>query len=160
MTETTAAAAPAMWISRQEAAKRLKVSERQVERLVARGAIAKRRLAKEPWQKTPTLLYSAADVKRFLEGERNSSANPLPARPGPNGGELAGILATMARASGEQRLKPWLSLREAAEYSGLPMAFLAHAAETGRIDAVNVSLGEKQKRWFFVRKALREPLGK
>jgi hypothetical protein len=50
-------------------------------------------------------------------------------------------------------MKPWLDLKAAADYSGLPAAYLVQAARDGSIRAVNVGTGAKAF-WRFNREAL------
>lgn len=50
-------------------------------------------------------------------------------------------------------IKPWLTLSEAVDYSGLPSTYLVQAARAGTIRAVNVGTGEKAF-WRFNREGL------
>ena len=64
-------------------------------------------------------------------------------------------LAEMFRAALPQSPapKPWLDLKGAVEYSGLPASYLLSQARAGKPWAINVG-SEKQARWRFNRDAL------
>ena len=66
---------------------------------------------------------------------------------------LAAHLARIAAAFPAPQPKPWLGLAEAAEYSGLPRAWLIAQARSGALRAVNVGQGTRE-RWRFNREAL------
>jgi hypothetical protein len=70
---------------------------------------------------------------------------------------FAGLAAHLARLSAAfpspPRPKPWLTLVEAVEFSGLPQAYLLTQARAGSIRAVNVGTA-KQQRWRFHRSSL------
>ena len=68
---------------------------------------------------------------------------------------FAGLAAHLARLgaafpSKPPALKPYVTLAEAVEYSGLPAAFLISQAREGSIDAVNVGKGKKEF-WRFAK---------
>jgi hypothetical protein len=71
---------------------------------------------------------------------------------------IAALAAHLARAfpfalrQPEPR-KPWLTLPEAADYSGLPASYLLAQARAASIRAINVGTA-KQQRWRFHRAAL------
>lgn len=50
-------------------------------------------------------------------------------------------------------VKPWLTLSEAVDYSGLPATYLVHEARARKIRAVNVGTGAKEF-WRFNREGL------
>jgi hypothetical protein len=66
---------------------------------------------------------------------------------------LAAHLARLAAAFPAAQAKPWLTLDEAAEYSGLPRAWLIAQARAGALRAVNVGQGTKEF-WRFNREGL------
>jgi hypothetical protein len=72
---------------------------------------------------------------------------------------FAVALATSIRAAlgveAPPRVKPWLDLKSAVDYSGLPSSYLVQAARTGTIRAVNVGNGAREF-WRFNRDALRK----
>lgn len=157
-TKTAAARRDDEWIPKADAAKRLGISIRQIENLTAKGRIRKRKMAKAAWEKTGRVVYAAADIEAIRSGERPAPAALVPvapAAPAPAGspGEPVAALAALARALGLPAPgKPWLSLREAADYSGLPARWLREAARAGKLRAQNV--GEKRERWMFPREGL------
>ena len=71
--------------------------------------------------------------------------------------DLAALLANLdahRRDYPEKQPKPWLTLEEAAEYSGLPASWLRARAEDASIQAVNVGSGTIKKLWRFNRDGL------
>lgn len=144
------------WIPKADAAKRLAISIRQIENLTAKGRIRKRKMAKAAWEKTGRVVYAAADIEAIRSGERPAPAAALvPVAPAPAGspGEPLAALTALARALGLPAPgKPWLSLREAADYSGLPARHLVESARSGQMRARNV--GVKRERWMFPREGL------
>jgi hypothetical protein len=79
-------------------------------------------------------------------------ANPVSQSIAPD--PFAGLAAHLAALSAAfpPPGKPWLSLREAAGYSGLPARWLRAAARAGKLRAQNV--GDKRERWMFPRDGL------
>jgi len=67
---------------------------------------------------------------------------------------LAAHLARLSAAYAPAEAVPWLSLRDAAKYSGLPRRYLLDAARDGALFARDVSVGGARSRWMFNREAL------
>lgn len=71
----------------------------------------------------------------------------------PDASRFQHFLAEVLRARTVDRLRPWLPLAEAAEYSGLPASYLLAQARAGTMRAVNVGSGTKEF-WRFHRAGL------
>lgn len=161
-TAVAAAAAPIDGLSKQEAAGLLECSVRNVERLAAAGQIRKITLPKAPGEKTAPVVYDRRDLEAVKRGE--TEAKPATVVGGSkaqttivNAGAaefVAHVAAALALPPAEPP-KPWLSISEAAAFSGLPAAFLrARAPELARAGAaVNVATGSRP-RWRILRKNL------
>ena len=105
---------PADCMSRSEAAERLGLSVRRVLELSARGLFA-RQLILDPVTKRRQSAFRAADVERFIERRKGI----VPPAPDP----------------------PWLTIEEAAVYSGLPVHYLERQIRDGRLGAIDVGIG-------------------
>jgi hypothetical protein len=167
------------WLNKKDAAELLGVNLRQLERRVAAGQVQKQVVERKPWQRASPVVFSRKDIEAILRGEPNqyarvvkqtaaapepaaeqveetavavngAPAHPPAAAPGLPWRELAVHLAAIA--SQKVTEKPWLSLTEAAQYSGLPLRWLRDRAKAGAIPAVNV--GVKRERWMFNREGL------
>lgn len=64
-------------------------------------------------------------------------------------------LITAARAGPPLEAKPWLTLAEAVEYSGLPEKFLLSRARDGAAFAIDVGAGGDRSYWRFSRDGLK-----
>lgn len=103
----------------------------------------------------------ALDVRSVLEVPAGSALGLVRS---PEGGDdmrsvalyLAQLVAG-ATASAQAPARPWLSVDEAAEYSGLPAAFLRRQAAAGVPWAVNVG-SDDRPRWRFNRDAMARPI--
>lgn len=155
-----AAAAKDEWIPKADAAKRLGISIRQIENLTAKGRIRKRKMAKAAWEKTGRVVYASADIDAIRSGERPAVAQQVSQSPAAAmavavraADPVAGLAAHLAHALGLPAPgKPWLTLQEAHEYSGLPARHLVESARAGMLRARNV--GVKRERWMFPREGL------
>jgi hypothetical protein len=167
------------WLNKRDAAALLKVNPRQVERRVEAGQIKKQVIPRKPWQHANPVVFSRADIEAILRGEPNQyavivkkpksvvaaegesmqavqaveekavvHANGAPSLPVASV-PWRDLLAGLASSAKE---KPWLSLTEAAEYTGLPLRWLRDRARAGAVHAHNVGL--KRERWMFNREAL------
>ncbi|MDP9024305.1 MAG: helix-turn-helix domain-containing protein [Candidatus Eremiobacteraeota bacterium] len=164
------------WLPKPAAAKLLGASARQLERRTAAGYIEKKLGERKPTERNAPVFYSRADIVAFKAGTPNTHAVAVPeaaevsqdvsirikpaqtslARIAPAGERdfmaafdaLAASLRTATAAP-----KPWLTLGEAAEYSGLPAAWLVARAREGAIRAVNVGTGAREF-WRFNREGL------
>jgi len=156
------------WIAKQAAAKLLGVSVRQIENRAARGEIEKRVLPKAAGERAARVEYSRPDVERIRAGAPRVAASNgvtitalVPARPSAvRRAELpapadpfAGLAAQLAAiAAAFPAPGKWMSLKAAAEYSGLPARYLVGQARAGQLRARNV--GVKRERWMFTAEGL------
>ena len=165
------------WLAKDKAAKLLGVSIRQLENRAAKGEIRKNTLPRQLNERAARVMYSIDDIDAIRAGKPNRYGEPAPKAPtpermaelarGPQLGSLytlepaadpfAGLaaqLAAISRAFPPPAPKPkWLTLKEAAVYTGLPARWLAEAARAGKMRAQNVGL--KRERWMFPREGLR-----
>jgi hypothetical protein len=161
-----ATAAPDHGYSKEQAARFLGVSARQVQRLAAAGQIHKRTLPKAPGEKTPAVVYSRRDLEALKRGE--IQAKPATVVGGSKAHEsivTAGAAEFLNHVAAALALpavsgpNPWLTIPEAAKASKLPAWFLRERAPqmAKRGEAVNVGRGEKP-RWRILESSLKRPL--
>jgi hypothetical protein len=163
---------PDAWLGKAEAADFLGVSVRQIEYRAARGEIRKREMPKARHERAARVVYSREDLDAIRQGEPKqygpvmTPSAPVPAavaaldisRPFSTASGVLALPAALIDALRERRepapvLKPWLSLTDAAEYSGLPASFLLAQARQGAPWAINVGQGSKAH-WRFNRDGL------
>jgi hypothetical protein len=165
----------AAWLPKAAAAELLGVRPRQLERRESQGFIESRREPRKPNESTSRVLYSRADLLALKAGRPNVHARPerepangaAPAAqvalqtPGtalakiaskPNAFDFAGFVAALAQAKAEP--KPWLTLDEAAEWSGLSRSYLLECARAGARYVLNQG-SSKRASWRFSREGLR-----
>ena len=165
-----------IWLPKDEAAALLKVGIRQLENRVTDGLIRKKVLPKAPSERVARVVFSRADVMALKAGKpntRDESIRPEPSQSVSNGKSNAlapaaperGILAiphALIDLLRERRepgslikapLKPWLTLEEAAEYSGLTRKWLLKEAEAGQGAIAVRDMGGRVRggRWRFLR---------
>ena len=151
------------WLPMTEATTRLERSAKTLERLVAAGEVKSRTEPRAG--RKPERLYHAGDIERIrFQGENGTGARGLSAGPRSAGGaellRVSGETATLFRDVLERladerkaereshqlleerkltqellRSKIWLSRREAAEYSGIPIGALRELMKQGRFVA-------------------------
>lgn len=140
------------WIPKAEAAELLGVSTREIERKAAAGRIRTNKVRLEG-DRSDRTVYSVDDVQRVKQ-EREAGVMQLAPRGLPPAPEANPVFAALAgqllRNSAPRIEKPWLSLDEAAEYSGLPQTMLASALRAGGVYA----LGRGPKTWRVQRSSL------
>jgi hypothetical protein len=105
------------------------------------------------------LVYGPDDPDHFLRDGKSSRALALRAVPDPDPGSTAFARGLAVIFENFENLrpakqKPWLSLAEAVEYSGLPKAWLVAQAREGAAFAIDVSGGGTRASWRFNRAAL------
>jgi len=139
------------YITKQIAARQLGLSERRVLELAQKGKI-KRHLVKNPDTGHRQVLLSASDVARLRGidiatgalGSRENGAVMRAAR------TLAALpphdVSTIPQ-------RPWLTLAEAEDYSGLPRSFLDEYIRAGKLPALDVGV-RPGGRWRVSRRDL------
>ena len=142
---------PVEWISKSEAARLLDKSERTILSMASSGKLRSKqeRDATKGGQKV-TLLHAgdvarwahAGEIAPFLnDGESAVQLvrNPAAGLPAPYiSPQLAEIERTMKEAFPSSRLsRPWLTLGEAAEYSGLPKSVILTLIEASQLKAID-----------------------
>ena len=173
------------WLSKMDAARLLGVQIRQLEKREKQGYIRKQTLARRMNEKTAGVRYSREDIEALKRGEPNHNGSglvpeakapalaktpdknieirkaptPAAAIAHPAGDPFAGLAAQLARLAEAfpppAEAKPWLTLSEAAAFSGLPAAWLLGQARAGAVRAVNVGAG-KRAFWRFNRADLQK----
>lgn len=162
MTNTNTTIEPG-WLPKDEAAKLLGVSVRQLEHRATRREIRKNVLPRQRNERTARVQYSVEDIKAILNHRPNHYPAPptaiSSARREPIAGLAAGYVAEILRSlptppppAPPPVLRPWLTLDEAVAYSGLPKGWLLRRAFEGAPFAVNC--GRKRASWRFNRDAL------
>ncbi len=146
------------WITPKKAAEALGVSERSVYNLCEANKLGyevQRVKGRKPFR-----MVNAADVERMIGSQvRPMLVSEAPATTAPAVQERtfedgARLMATILKSRELSAApKPWLTLDEAAEYSGLPKAYLLTLARGGCDLARNVGT-EKRASWRFNRDAL------
>lgn len=145
---------PAGWLTRHEAAKRLKLSESRVFGMAEAGHI-KTRKAKSPLSNQTVSLFSAGDIERIaFSREQPEDA----AKFGPPNGTInvpatsqepdtltelfhkTGLLSVRGLPKLELQpdvRKPWVTVGEAAEYTGLPFSTIMHLIKDLRLPVLD-----------------------
>lgn len=172
------------WLSKQDAARLVGISIRQLERRESQGYIRKHVLPRRAQQKTAPVVYLREDCEALKEGRAQSygetvrssraktAGEPLATLPAPDEASVPTALAPRAPQAAananwdafcravataiapREEPKPYLTIREAAEYSGLPVAYLRRMAPNGGFGAVDVaSEGATKRAWRFRRAA-------
>jgi hypothetical protein len=145
------------WPSKPEAAKLLGIGERTLDRMVKLKGYPEVRMRPRDGRK-PEPVVHPEDVKFMLAGRRVTTV--MPANSSPSGAlavrsseppDLVRALEALATISdGRPADALWLTLKQAAQYSGLSMALLQRLAVAGRV------LSVKDNGWKFQRAALDE----
>lgn len=175
-----AATAKKDWLSKSEAAAFLGVSPRQIERREAQGYLTKRLAERRMGESVARAEYSRADCEALKAEKPNiyarevlpelvvSQKSDIPANgagkalavvtaPGLVGApaHVAAFWQSLyaAATATPPEPKPWLTLAEAVEYSGLPAAYLVAAARKGTFRSINVGTGAREF-WRFNREGL------
>jgi excisionase family DNA binding protein len=162
------------WYSKEEAGVRLgsterPLSPRRVLELAKEGRLQSERV-KDPKTNQITVRIRAGSVERFLDEKKDGlqkpliisdkNANGMPARE-VREPQTSHALADLVRELCE-RCAPaepahlWLTLQEAAEYSGLPSATLLEFIAARRLPVLDVGRGRRGGRWRIRKVDLRE----
>lgn len=133
--KTPAAIAPrdTEYVSKEIAAKRLGLSVRRVLELSARGAI-KRRQVVDPGTKRRQTVFRSADVQAVVDGQQRLVVYRGGA------GEVATVPPVQPVPSAPSPDCAWLTVDEAAAYSGLPGSFLLGLITGRRLAALDVGV--------------------
>ncbi len=146
---------PTGWLTRKQAAERLKLSYSRVAALGG-GANPKPGEIHTSGQKSPysgqnCTLYHAGDVERLAFERENPTVrdsaeslmptgirpiHPIPAAKNPDGGRYA-VPSLWGPAREVPALKPWLTISEAAEYLGLPASTIERLVKSGTLPALD-----------------------
>lgn len=140
------------YISKQLAADALGLSPRRLLEISRTGEI-KRRYARDPVTKRRQAIFRAADVARLADevASRKSAVRPETVER-PESAALSHIRpAPLALPAPEAPVRPWLTLAEAADYSGLPASFLSSMIIDGKLAALDVGV-RPGGRWRIARR--------
>jgi excisionase family DNA binding protein len=170
---SSAASAPALeWLTQDEAAKRLGTTVRTIRRMASERKIASR--LQPVAGRKPLVLIDPADIERILferqrtvvmQNGQNGHIVHMPSEPSalalrPETSQVVEqvpqlVVQLIQAIAGLRPAEPtpWLTLKEAVAWSGLPASFLVLAAREGTIRAINVGTGAKQH-WRFNRAGL------
>jgi len=156
------------WITPDEAAKSLGLSIRRVLEYATAGELRTQKNGRGRLINFSDVekLKRAREEKRQGEMQRAAASTSGESKAGLNG--ITHALTTTVQAlvdrtrhSGEPaiaqpqpRIKPWLTLIEAAEYTGLPASYLLKQAKYGALDARDVG-PRPGGRWRFSRHSLK-----
>lgn len=143
---------PTEYLTKEIAAKRSGRSPRRLLELAARGEIRKK-IVQDPDNGDRRLaLFHAGDIARLGRKSRkrhSAAAAPVPAAVP----ALVPIAAPMPQPVPQPRL--WLTVTEAAEYSGLPPGFLRKRIAARHLPALDVG-HRKGGRWRISRRDLED----
>jgi len=144
------------WVSKEEAGARLSLSPRRVLELAQEGRIQSAR-TKDPKTGQNVVRIHAGSVERYLDGLSEipepevcePHADRTPARGAHTNRTLLALLELVSETHAERTrsARPWLTLSEAAAYSGLPAITLHHFIREGRLAALDVGRRRRGGRW-------------
>jgi excisionase family DNA binding protein len=118
------------YLTKAVAAKQLDLSVRRVMEMSAAGRLPRHKRF-DPATQREAVMFRALDVAK-LKAEKTPRPVDLPALPEP--------AAVVRAASVPPPVRPWLTLAEAAEYSGLPESFLHSMIDQGALAALDVGV--------------------
>lgn len=160
---------PGEWLMKEDAAKFMKSTVRTIERLARTGRVQRRLLPRAANERQARVVFLRSDLEAVLNGGRSEPV-PLPsagltvqqrdqlarAFAVRNGSLLpaAETHTTEAEARGRVAVahssRAWLTLSEAAEYSGLEAAFIAQRLRKSELEHI----GQGPKSWRILRSSL------
>jgi len=128
-------------LTKHIAADRLKLSVRRLTELAAEGKFTRHR-AFDPETRRDALMFDAAEIEAY-QGRREYDSAPA--------GTTAALVTTAPRRlpldeydidepAAAVTLRPWLTIAESAEYSGLPASHLLGMIEAGELAARDVGI--------------------
>ena len=129
------------YISKQLAAESLGLSPRRLLEISQTGQI-KRRYARDPVTKRRQAIFRAADVARLADeiASRKCSVRPEAAARSESAALSHIRTVPPALPQLERPARPWLTVDEAADYTGLPASFLASMIAAGKLAALDVGV--------------------
>lgn len=146
--------APAEWLPKKEAAALLGVSTRQVERYAESGRI-RMQLARLPGERTDRNVYALEDLEK-LNADRAAPAPkllPFPEAMARTESPAIAALTAILQQTAQPRIeRAWLTLDEAAAYSGLPASEIARLVRDKDVYAI----GQGHVTWRIQRESLDE----
>lgn len=126
------------YISKRRAAEALGISPRRLLELSQSGQI-RRHYHNDPQTRRRAAFFARPDVER-LAAERIQAAPQSAASLAIGGGTLRPRSQPIALPAPEAPARPWLTVDEAAEYTGLPASFLAAMIAGGKLAALDVGV--------------------
>jgi excisionase family DNA binding protein len=136
------------WLSKRETAASLGMSERTLDRLVQSGRGPELRQRQRPGRR-PEPVYRPEDVERLAAagaavaiapasaiGPREVAISRQSRHGGGSGGDIVGIVEQLAALARPAAPRPWLTIAEASEYSGLSVALLRRLVRSGQLQAI------------------------
>jgi excisionase family DNA binding protein len=134
------------YLTKAVAAKQLDLSVRRVMEMSAAGRLPRHKRF-DPATQREAVMFRAADVAK-LKAEKTPRPVDLPALPEPAASGISTMVDRIERsasaivraASVPPPSRPWLTLAEAAEYSGLPESFLHAMIDQGTLPALDVGV--------------------
>ena len=151
MASAASVAPSSSWISTRQAAEALGVTERTIRRMCEERKIGSR--VQRVKGRKPFRVVNAVDLERLAaEQSRPALISEVPAQRPP------AMVKEREAAPVTYIVRPWLTLDEAAEFSGLPKSWLLLQARGGIgrepfVHAINVGT-ERRASWRFSRAAL------
>lgn len=139
------------YISKRRAAEALGISPRRLLELSQSGRI-KRHYHNDPQTHRRAAVFARPDVER-LAAERIQAAPQSAASVAIPGGTLRPSSQAIALPALEAPARPWLTVDEAAEYTGLPASFLSARIVDGKLAALDVGV-RSGGRWRVNRRDL------
>lgn len=160
--------APDYAFSKEEAARILGCSTRNLERLAAGGQIRKWLLPKQPSERTRRVVYDREDVQRVARGEKLPAApderpaaareENLPALAKPINPARVVRQLEKAITRALARPQPWQRLRGAAKASGLPVPVIRAMLPALAKDGNAVRVAGSRPHWIIRVAALDAPI--
>ena len=141
------------YISKRRAAEALGISPRRLLELSQSGQI-RRHYHNDPQTRRRAAFFARPDVER-LAATRIQAAPQSAAPLAIPGGTLRPASQAIALPAPAAPARPWLTVDEAADYTGLPASFLARLITGGKLPALDIGrCGRSGGRWRVNRRDL------
>jgi len=123
------------YLNKAIASKRAGLSVRRLLELASRGVIRKKLITDPKNGNRALAVFAASDIERLKHRERSSTELQIsgPVRP-------IAALPHSDSASVISPTRPWLTVAEAGEYSGLPSSFITRLVEAGKLPGLDVGV--------------------